>query len=92
MSERARILMAKFENLLSPHADDTATDRESGPWLFGLSQPTALDAHLVVFIARMRDVGRDDLISERLNQYADFAMGLPEWKSVLQGRKTMVGN
>ena len=58
-------------------------------WLYG-SLPTALDAHLVVFIARMTDVGRDTLIPGKLKQYGAWAMETPEWIKMMDGRKTMV--
>ena len=66
-------------------------DRLAGPetWVFGAS-PTALDAHLVVFIARMIDVGRDYLIPTRLQDYGAWAMQKPEWIEMMGGRKTMV--
>ena len=63
----------------------------TGQWLFGLSHPTALDVHLAVFIARMLDVGRDDIIPEKLRQYGARIAETKEWKDVMQGRKTMVG-
>lgn len=50
----------------------------------------ALDAHLVVFIARMRDVDSFELIPQRLAQYADTAMESAEWKQVMGGRRTMM--
>jgi hypothetical protein len=86
MNERARLLMEEFESLL-PKA--TANDA-FGLWLLGLPQPSALDAHLVVFIARMRDVGRKDIVPEALDRYADVAMARDEWKNMMQGRKTVM--
>lgn len=62
-----------------------------GPWLFGLESPTALDAHLVVFIERMREVGRGELIPAGLQAYADKAKAGKAWEGVMQGRRTMAG-
>lgn len=66
-------------------------DRLAGPntWIFG-TKPTALDAHLVVFIARMTDVGRDYLIPTELRDYGAWAMQKPEWVTMMGGRKTMI--
>lgn len=81
--ERARSLLAELDSLLVPGG--------SGPWLFGLDKPTALDAHLVVFVGRLRDVGREILIPVGIGRYADTAMAKPEWKGVMKGRRTMIG-
>ncbi|KIY00911.1 uncharacterized protein Z520_03577 [Fonsecaea multimorphosa CBS 102226] len=98
MDERARNLMSDFERILPKQASLQAGDggqtsngtTSSGPWLFGLTSPSALDAHLVVFVARMRDVGRANIIPETISDYADRAMALPEWQAVMEGRKTMI--
>jgi glutathione S-transferase len=80
MEKNARDLLATFEGLLPG---------STGQWMYG-SEPTALDAHLVVFIARMTDVGRENLISERLREYARWAWAQDEWSKMMEGRKTMV--
>lgn len=82
MNERARLLMKEFEFLLPG-------ENSGSNWLFGLPQPSALDAHLVVFIARMMDVGKKDVIPEALAKYAEVAMEKSEWKDVMQGRRTL---
>ncbi|KUL87831.1 hypothetical protein ZTR_03134 [Talaromyces verruculosus] len=79
--ERTRSLLARIEGYVEP---------QKGPWVFGLNVPTALDAHLVVFIARLRDVGRDVLIPTRLGEYASKAMEMPEWETLMEDRKTMI--
>ena len=63
----------------------------TGPWLCGRENPNGLDAALVVFIARMVDIGRGDIVPESLKAFADRAMATPEWEAVMQGRKTMMG-
>ena len=78
--EKASELMARLEPLV------TGPDR----WLFG-EKPTALDAHLVAFIARMIDVGRESVIPEKLCQYGRWATQGPEWTKIRNGRtSTMV--
>ena len=81
MEEQAKTLMAKLDRFKS-------TEGSSG-WLFGLSNPTAIDAHLVVFIARMQDAGRLELIPEYFREYAERAKATPEWKEVMRGYQTM---
>ncbi|KIX03226.1 uncharacterized protein Z518_06778 [Rhinocladiella mackenziei CBS 650.93] len=91
MVERAKALMHTFTNLLQPATEDQANGATAAPWLFGLSRPTALDAHLVTFIGRMLDVNRKDLIPNRLMKYAEDAWAGSEWQRVMQGRPTHLG-
>ena len=79
MEERAKKLLTSLERHLP----------EDEGWLFG-GKPTALDAHLVVFIARMLDVGRDSLIPARLQRYGSWAEKTPEWIQMMEGRRTMI--
>ena len=74
--------------------DEVATllDPSSGRhWLFGQERPTELDAHVLVFVARLRDVGRDSLVPEALKQYRESATAEPSWHAVMEGRSTMKG-
>lgn len=94
MNERAQNLLSEFERILPKQGSapsDGQTNGTLGPWLFGLTSPSALDAHLVVFVARMRDVGRSNIIPKAVSDYVDRAMAQPEWQTVMEGRKTMIG-
>ena len=76
----ARAFLAELDSLLP----------EPNGWIFG-KKPTALDAHLIVFIARMTDVGRENLIPDKIKKYGKWAMGGAEWAKVMDGRQgTMV--
>lgn len=75
----ARELLATLEKLI---------DRPNG-WIYG-ETPTALDTHLVVFIARMTDVGREELMPDKVKAYGAWAMQTPEWLKMMDGRKTML--
>ena len=86
MSERAQKLMERFESLVTW---PPSRGESSESWLFDLPHPTALDAHLTVFIARMLDVRRSEIIPESLKNYAARVMETNEWKSVMQGRGTV---
>lgn len=77
--EKARLLMKTSESLLS----------DDGPWLFGSKRPTVIDAHLVLLIGRLQDVGSLSLISVRMSKYADEAFNTPELADVMEGRRTM---
>ncbi|KPI36525.1 uncharacterized protein AB675_4437 [Cyphellophora attinorum] len=76
---KAKRLFAKLESLL-----------HESPWLLGLKQPTALDAHAVILIARLSDVGRTAIVPKRLQMYAGAAFETPVLQSVMQGRRTMI--
>ena len=89
MNEKAKILLSELCSLL-PSETYTPKGIPKGEWLFGLQRPTALDTHVVVFIARMREVGREAIIPEQLGAYADRAIAEMEWQDVMEGRKTMV--
>ena len=78
--ENATAYLAEMASLLRPDA---------GQWLFGEQRPTALDANLVVMIARLQDVGRYYIIPDSLKKYGDMAMSTPEWLEVMQDRRTM---
>jgi hypothetical protein len=92
MNQRAKVLLSELCSLLpsETHTSEAISKGEKGKWLFGLQQATALDAHLIVFIARMRDVGKAAIIPEELGAYADRAMAEIEWQDVMKGRKTMI--
>jgi hypothetical protein len=78
--KKAKDYLTEVSNLLNPDA---------GPWMFGQQQPTELDAHLVVMIARLQDVGRDHIIPDSLTKYGEMAMNTPTWLSIMEGRTTM---
>jgi hypothetical protein len=77
---KAIALMKEFDENIRNHSTGSC---------FGFNKPTALDAHLLVFIARMMDKGRNDIIPAGLKQYAAELMESNEWKGVMQGRSTL---
>lgn len=78
MIERARAFLLEMSALLP----------QGSTWLFGLEEPTALDAHLVPFLLRLKDVKRENLISGNLREYVERAEGTREWREVMMGRST----
>jgi hypothetical protein len=58
-------------------------------WILDTPHPTVLDAHLIVFVARLRDAGRGELVPIRVVKYADEAMETSAWKDMMQGRQTI---
>lgn len=82
---QTRELFGKVDGMLK--ASDGDGRRAS--WVFGTAHPTAFDAHLVVYVARMRDVGRGELIPGRVMEYLDRATEGVEWKEMMDGRRTV---
>ena len=78
--EKAIALMKEFDENIKNHSTGLC---------FGFDTPSALDAHLLVFIARMMDKGRDDIVSAGLKHYAAQLMASDEWKDVMQGQSTL---
>lgn len=64
-------------------------ERSKTGWILNTTKPTALDAHVVVFICRLQDVHRDSLIPENVAHYAEVAMAQAAWKETTKGRGTM---
>lgn len=63
---------------------------QGSSWIYGDEfGPTALDAHTVVFIARLFDANRADLMTEDIQEYGQSIMPQPAWKSVMDGRPTL---
>lgn len=63
--------------------------RGPGIYLFG-DKPTILDAHATAFIARMMELGRDDIISSATaREYALSVMSTDEWLKTTSGRRTL---
>lgn len=81
--KKTAILLKEIGQIRDKHQDS------SSPWIFGTVSATALDAHLAVFLARLNDVGRSNLIQGSMASYADDILGLPAWKDFMQGRTTM---
>lgn len=79
--EHVRSLLSSLEATLRAQG--------SGSWLFGFDGPTALDAHVVVFISRLRDVGRAELIPSNLAKYADAAMETSEWRKLMDKERAV---
>lgn len=59
------------------------------PWLFGTEFATALDAHLLIICARLKDVGRSGLVQGSVHEYAENVFQSIEWKTFMNGRTTM---
>lgn len=77
--ERTNEFMSKIEKIL---------ERPGTLWCFGLTRPSALDAHLVAFAARLIDVDRGELVPRVVKQLVDEVMAGPEWHSIMQGQTT----
>lgn len=58
-------------------------------WIMGTTNPTALDAHVVILLARLHDIKRENLIPEALVAYGKAAMEQPAFPEALQGPSTI---
>jgi hypothetical protein len=61
----------------------------STAWILSTSSATALDAHCVPFIARLIEADNADLVSLKVQTYAEQAMAELEWKSVTKDKPTL---
>lgn len=86
---RAKKLLEESDRLLGITHAELRPKRTGEQWLFGLSHATALDAHLIPFIARMLDTHRGYLVPESLLKYAEHAIAQKEWKDIIRGKSTM---
>ncbi|KAL7796500.1 hypothetical protein V8C37DRAFT_400258 [Trichoderma ceciliae] len=69
--------------------DMTLNEQGRGqPWIFG-ERPTILDAHATALIARLMDVDRQDMLTERVQEYARGIFASEEWDEVTHGRTTL---
>lgn len=63
--------------------------KDSGIYLFG-DKPTILDAYATTLVARLMDLGRDDLISSSVTrEYAFGIINTEEWLRTTLGRPTV---
>lgn len=85
MERRAKVVLDRLANTLPENAQRSG----NRPWLFGLQEPTALDAHTIVFVELMRDVGRLGLVPEKLDAWSKKATEQEAWVNVMDGRRTM---
>jgi hypothetical protein len=83
-AERAIVQSAQ----LLGEAEELLQASRSG-WVLDTPHPTALDAHLIVFVARLRDAGRGELVPTLVVKYADGAMDTSAWRDMMQGRQTI---
>ena len=79
--ERARALLIEVEGLIEERLRSTSNEKQSVR-IFGGEAPTALDASLIVFLVRMRDVCRSKLIPPHLSRYADVVGAGPDFVNV----------
>ncbi|KIX09698.1 uncharacterized protein Z518_00779 [Rhinocladiella mackenziei CBS 650.93] len=68
-----------------------ASCNENAPWIFGTEVPTALDAHMIPFLARLVDVDRENMLGSTSRRYLEMAMETRIWTDTMQGRRTVHG-
>ncbi|KEF60676.1 uncharacterized protein A1O9_02237 [Exophiala aquamarina CBS 119918] len=87
--EKTLKLLAKLEQILMQSEQQSQTP---SPWLFGTQEATALDGHVVPFLARLLDVGRGEMLGRkdsRLHRYVEAAYETEAWKEIVGDRTTV---
>jgi hypothetical protein len=85
--ESAQHAILQSKNFLSEI--DRELQMSHTDWVLNTPYPTALDAHAIVFVARLRNAGRRELVPARVIDYADQQMDTVVWKEMTQGRGTV---
>lgn len=85
--ESAERAIEKTTNLLHEISEMLRVSQTD--WVLDTTHPTALDAHIIVFVARLKDAGREELVPARIVDYADKQMDTVVWKDMVQGRGTV---
>jgi hypothetical protein len=82
--DRACAYLSEIESIALANRGDDATNNphQGSPWIFGGNDPTALDASLMVFLVRMKDVGRGELIPQGLRHMVEVVSQASEFKTV----------
>ena len=83
-AERAIVKTRDLLHEIGEVLQDSQTD-----WILNTTHPTALDAHVIVFIARLKEAGRRELVPARFMNYADKQMDTSLWREMMQGRSTI---
>lgn len=81
VEDKARDFVQELDTLLNEQ-------HQGKLWIFG-DGPTILDAHATALIARLMDVRRQDLLTERVQEYARGIFASEEWDEVTHGRTTL---
>lgn len=63
--------------------------KSDSPWLFGTEYGTALDAHALILLARLKDVGHEKVVCPEMIAYGNAIMEGQLWQNFMQGRLTM---
>lgn len=85
--ESAELAIVKTSDFL--HEICEMSQKSQTAWILDTTHPTALDAHVIVFLARLKDAGRRELIPARIIDYAGKQMDTVVWKEMMQGRSTI---
>jgi hypothetical protein len=83
-AERAIVQTKDLLHEIGDMLQESQTD-----WILNTTHPTALDAHVIVFVARLRDADRGELVPARINDYAVKQMETYVWKVMVQGQGTV---
>lgn len=77
-----------FFDLISQLHTEASQGSNQPAFIFS-NEPTALDAHTIVFIARLYDVGRRGMVPAEWQAYADVHLIESAWLGVADGKATL---
>ena len=82
--ESAELAIVKTSDFL--HEICEMLQKSQTDWILNTTHPTA---HVIVFLARLKDAGRGKLIPARIIDYAEKQMETAVWKEMMQGQSTI---
>lgn len=85
--ESAELAIVKTRDFL--HEICEMSQKSQTDWILNTTHPTALDAHIIVFVARLKDASRGELVPACIIDYAEKQMETAVWKEMMQGQSTI---
>jgi hypothetical protein len=83
-----KIFLDKIAAILDKHKESVMSAPVT--WIFGSATgPTALDAHVIPFIARLLDADHEDIIPENVLKYAKRHLRDKPWLDLTEGKPTI---
>lgn len=74
--QRGQDYLQKVEGIRNAHQ----AKGSRSPWIFGTANPTALDTSIAVFLVRMMDVKRHNLLPQGMREMAELVSHFDEFK------------
>lgn len=85
---RLNQLRKQTEALLNLIVEHVPSD-DQFEWLLDCKEPTAFDAHVVSYLARLQDAGNGELVPLKSKAYLEKAKDSKYWREVMGDRPTL---